>query len=149
MEKKILVKKNEGKWERIPIKSGDREHFVAQVQAYRENVGMQQFRVGVIELEPGQMVGEHKHNCDEILYVLEGQGTFVVDGKEYEAGVGDSVYVAPNVIHGNHKNAGDKTLRYLFISGQEIAPLEEKHLHLVSGKFVTPQPMKSAKDFSK
>ena len=63
------------------------------------------------------------HNCDEVLYVLEGRGVFVIDGAEYEVEPGDSVYIAPNVVHGNYRNTGGTTWRYLVVVGQKLEPI--------------------------
>lgn len=137
--KKIFIKKGEAMAERMPIKSGERESYITRSLIYHENTGIQQFRVGMIELEPEQALGEHKHNCDEIMYVLDGTGTFVVDGKEYMAEPGDAIYVGPNVVHGGHKNTGDKTWRYLYITGQVMEPLTSKDVFLPSGEQIKPE----------
>lgn len=140
--KKVLVKKGEAKVERMPIKSDAEDSYITRSLVYHENTGIQQFRLGLIELEPGKAVGEHKHNCDEIMHVLEGKGTFIIDGVEYEVKPGDSVYVAPNVVHGGHKNTGEKIWRYLYITGQVLEPLTSADVYLPSGERIKPVEIK-------
>lgn len=138
MKKKVLVKEIEARVERVLV--------LQKTLVYQENTGITQMRLGMTWLEPGQEIGVHGHNCDEILYVLEGKGTFVVDGKKYEAGPGDLVYVPPDVIHGGHKNTGDKLWRYLFIVGQVLQPLESGDVCLPSGEPVKSQLVKEVND---
>ena len=128
--------------ERMPIKSGGEESYITQSIIYHENTGIQQFRLGFVELEPGQVLGEHKHNSDEVMYCLEGTGKYIIDGKEYPVEPGDAVYVAPNVAHGGHKNTGKKTWRYLYIVGQLMEPLTSKDVVLPSGERIIPERIK-------
>ena len=56
---------------------------------------------GVVELKPGQEPHPpHTHPDEEFLYVIEGSGTWFLNGKEIPAKTGDVLYTAPNDIHG-------------------------------------------------
>jgi len=125
--------------ERMPIQSGSEESYVTQSVMHPGNCDITQFRLGLVELEPGQVLGEHKHNCDEIMYVLDGQGSFGVDGVEYPCGVGDGVFVGPDVVHGGHHNTGNTTWRYLYVTGQKMAPLTSVDVTLPDGTPIIPR----------
>ena len=53
----------------------------------------------------------HQHSQEEFMTMVEGEGTWHLDGKEIPAKKGDVIYVAPWVWHGL-KNTGDKDLIY-------------------------------------
>jgi quercetin dioxygenase-like cupin family protein len=56
---------------------------------------------GVVELKAGsEPHPPHQHADEEFLYVLEGSGTWFLNGKEIPAKTGDVLYTAPNDIHG-------------------------------------------------
>lgn len=80
---------------------------------------------GVVKIEPGQGHDRHHHpGCDEIIYILEGEGEqFIEYGKEVETRTvkkGDLVYVPADLYHGT-KNTGAGTLQ-LFVVYQTSGP---------------------------
>ncbi|WP_349410056.1 cupin domain-containing protein [Pseudalkalibacillus sp. SCS-8] len=57
----------------------------------------------------------HRHDCDQIFYVLEGEGVFVLkddDGNEekFDVTVGSHFVVPKNVWHGMYCKNGDRAL---------------------------------------
>jgi quercetin dioxygenase-like cupin family protein len=65
----------------------------------------------VVELKAGsEPHPPHQHVDEEFLYVLEGSGTWFLNGKEIPAKTGDVLYTAPNDIHGIR--AGAAPLRF-------------------------------------
>ncbi len=79
----------------------------------------EKFSAGVVCLEPGRGHSSHNHpGCEEILYVLSGRGTQVVEpaaGRvEREIGPGVLVHIPPDVNHAT-VNTGDEPLRLLAI----------------------------------
>jgi quercetin dioxygenase-like cupin family protein len=70
---------------------------------------------------PGQGPGPHRHPYDEVQFVREGRGRYMVDGKEFEAGAGDILVIKAGEIHG-FKCIGD-------------APLVQVDIHL-SPRFI-------------
>ena len=67
---------------------------------------------GVVELKPGQEPHPpHTHPDEEFLYVIEGSGTWSLEGRTIPLKTGDVLYTAPNDEHGL-KNTGDTTLRF-------------------------------------
>ena len=47
----------------------------------------------------GSGPGPHRHPYDEIQFIQQGRGTWIVDGKEFEAGAGDILVVKAGEIH--------------------------------------------------
>jgi quercetin dioxygenase-like cupin family protein len=72
-------------------------------------VAMRHFR-----LEPGGRTPWHAHDWEHVVYVLEGEGTLVTEGKETPFGAGDALLVDPDEQH-NFLNRGDGALRFLCI----------------------------------
>jgi quercetin dioxygenase-like cupin family protein len=58
---------------------------------------------------PGAGPGPHRHPYDEIQFVQEGRGRWVVNGEEFEAGAGDILIIKAGEIH-SFKNTGDGPL---------------------------------------
>jgi quercetin dioxygenase-like cupin family protein len=54
-------------------------------------------------MEPGAVshanTGGHTHQWEHVVFILEGSGTLVCDGKSYTVSQGDAVLVPPNVRH--------------------------------------------------
>lgn len=70
---------------------------------------------GVILLLPGQTLGGHYHaQVEETFYVVEGQGTFVVNDERYAATVGDVFRMEPQDRH-DIRNESDAPLKLVFI----------------------------------
>jgi len=71
--------------------------------------------VAVAVIEPGKAVHkEHRHAEEEYLAVVEGTGTWSLDGKEIPAKRGDVLYTEPWVYHGL-TNTGDKPLIFFVV----------------------------------
>ena len=67
---------------------------------------------GYVDLKPGQEPHPpHAHVDEEFLYLVEGSGTWFVNGKTIPAKAGDVLYTAPNDLHGI-KNTGTTPLRF-------------------------------------
>jgi mannose-6-phosphate isomerase-like protein (cupin superfamily) len=77
---------------------------------------------GVILLKPSELMGEssHGHNIvDETFYFIEGDGTMLIDDKEYPAPQGSVFLVEPKEMH-NIRNDSDKLLKVVFIKSSYI-----------------------------
>ena len=69
----------------------------------------------VAVVEPGKSVHRaHRHPHEEYLVVVEGSGTWSLDGKESPAQRGDILYVEPWVYHGL-TNTGQENLIFLVV----------------------------------
>jgi mannose-6-phosphate isomerase-like protein (cupin superfamily) len=67
-----------------------------------------------VDLEPGGGPAQHKHPYEEVFVTLEGQATFLVDGREVVATPDEIVIVPPETPHG-FTNSGQGRLRQLNI----------------------------------
>lgn len=82
--------------------------------------GAKEFVLAQVTIEPGKGHLRHNHpDMEEILYVIEGEGTQMVDiGGEQRrrVGPGDLIHLPAGVFH-ETVNTGDKTLRFLVVFG--------------------------------
>jgi mannose-6-phosphate isomerase-like protein (cupin superfamily) len=58
---------------------------------------------------PGAGPGPHRHPYDEIQFIREGRGHWIVDGVGFEAGAGDILVIKAGEIH-QFTNSGDTPL---------------------------------------
>ena len=71
--------------------------------------------VAAAVIQPGKAVhAEHRHAEEEYLAIIEGEGTWALDGKQFPAKRGDLLYVEPWVYHGL-TNTGSQPLVFLVI----------------------------------
>lgn len=84
-------------------------------------VDIRTMRLGLVVLRPGEETRLHYHNCEEILYIIEGVGYFEIEGTEYVANAGDGVFVEPNARHIS-RNKSNESLRYVFVCSQPQYP---------------------------
>jgi quercetin dioxygenase-like cupin family protein len=84
----------------------------------REFVGMDHGGVGIsfflVIGEPGRGPRLHKHDYDEVVYVIEGRSKWTVDGQERDAVAGDVLVVPAGVPH-KFVDTGDGNLRQIDI----------------------------------
>lgn len=72
--------------------------------------------VGIVEIEPGAHSPLHRHNCEEIYYVLQGWGEIESAGEFHAFTAGDAVFNPPNIEH-RVWNRSDETVRLLVVGG--------------------------------
>jgi len=67
----------------------------------------------VAVIDPGKQIHPpHVHSEEEYLMVVEGEGTWSVEGREFDAKAGDILYAAPWDEHGI-RNTGTEPLRFV------------------------------------
>jgi quercetin dioxygenase-like cupin family protein len=76
----------------LPFK-GSSHHFVGAEQG---DVAVSAFLLSAL---PGRGPGPHRHPYDEIQFLREGRGLYVVNGEEFEAGAGDILVIKAGEIH--------------------------------------------------
>ena len=86
----------------LPLK-GSSYNFVGADHG-NVNVSVFLFRGG-----PGSGPGPHRHPYDEIQFIQEGRGRWVVNGEEFEAGAGDILIIKAGEVH-SFTNTGDGPL---------------------------------------
>lgn len=62
-------------------------------------VGMKKAMLTYFDLEPNTVFPEHSHEAEQITLVLEGELTFVYDGKEVTLKSGDVIAIPSNAVH--------------------------------------------------
>lgn len=79
-----------------------------------EEMGAPNFVMRLFEMEPSGSSPFHAHPWEHEVFILEGEGLVVGEGKERELTAGDVVFVEPNEKH-QFKNNGSGTLKFLCI----------------------------------
>jgi mannose-6-phosphate isomerase-like protein (cupin superfamily) len=78
--------------------------------------------VGIVEIDSGAHSPSHRHNCEEIYYVLSGKGYILTNDGRYEFKEGDAILNRENVFHSVY-NKGKEKLRLLVVGGIMFVPL--------------------------
>lgn len=78
--------------------------------------------LGVVEIDPGHHSPLHRHNCEEVYYVVRGVGELESEGQRYQLSPGCAVLNRPNVVHRVH-NTGAETLQLVVVAGVMLVPL--------------------------
>jgi len=53
-----------------------------------------------VKFEKGVNASQHAHFHTQTTFCHSGKFEFTIDGKKYEIGPGDGLYIAPNLLHG-------------------------------------------------
>lgn len=72
---------------------GSSHHFVG---AHHGGVNVSAF---LFQGLPGSGPGPHRHPYDEVQFIREGRGRWVVNGEEFEAGAGDILVIKAGEVH--------------------------------------------------
>jgi len=102
-------------WEEGEIKprEGDSQGYVKPY--VNESIGAKKLRIHLSVVGPRRRPHEpHRHDGEEVFFILEGEARVTVDGREFRVGPMSAVFVPPGSLHGI-ENAGDKPLKYLVI----------------------------------
>jgi len=76
--------------------------------------GAENFAMRMFELEPGGHTSLHTHPHEHEVFIVEGKGVFVCEGREYPFGPEHVIFVPGGQEH-CFKNTGDSILRFLCI----------------------------------
>ena len=76
------------------------------VGADHAGVGISAFLLRAL---PGNGPGPHRHPYDEVQFIREGRGLYVVEGKEFEARAGDILVIKAGEVH-SFRCIGDEPL---------------------------------------
>ncbi len=81
--------------------------------------------LGVVEVDPGHHTPLHRHRCEEVYYILQGEGEVEIEGQKYPVKAGYGVFLPEGVRHRIH-NTGKEVLRYVAVGGIMMVPLVPK-----------------------
>ena len=84
-----------------------------------KTTGADAISLRILEFEPGVSPVLRNQECDEVLYVLEGSCTVVIDGNAYQVGPETGIYVRPGQTL-SVENLGPDVVK--FVSSQTPAP---------------------------
>ncbi len=103
--------------------------FIYSDEATASTYGTKNTLTAIAEIKPGMEIHPpHQHTAEEFMYVLEGNGTWSLNGVESEAKSGDVMYANPWDLHGI-SNTGEETLKFFVIKwdnkGMETPILQE------------------------
>lgn len=73
------------------------------------------------ELAPGQATSNHRHAYESLIYIVQGSGWSVIEGRRVEWSAGDALYVPPWNWH-QHVAAGEKAL---YLTGTNLPLLHQ------------------------
>lgn len=90
------------KQEDLPFR-GSSHHFVG------EDHGSVDISAFLLNATPGRGPGPHRHPYDEVQFVREGRGLYVVNGEEFEVVAGDILVIKAGEVH-SFKCIGDRPL---------------------------------------
>lgn len=90
-------------------------------------LGCNSLCMGVVEIDPGLASPFHRHNCDEVYYVLDGEGVLEIEDQdgnmtEHKLSIGSCSLQRPNRTH-RVRSTGDKPLRLVVVGGIMLVPL--------------------------
>ena len=72
-------------------------------------------RSGAVALQPGKTVGKHNTaGYEELVIVLEGEGTMVLNNQQLNMKVGTVLYCPPETEH-DVQNTGANVLKYIYV----------------------------------
>ena len=74
--------------------------------------GAENFAMRMFELKPGGHTPLHTHAHEHEVFILEGEGVFICDGREHKFGPEYVIFAPPNKEH-RFKNTGSSILRML------------------------------------
>jgi len=85
------------------------EEFAAARRIKKKLFVSERMKSEILFYEPGQGTPEHVHPTeDEIFYVIDGHGTFTVDGETIEAGATSLLFVPAGARHGLSADTGSR-----------------------------------------
>lgn len=99
---KNLVQKN-------PIKDmypdPERGHLTRDVELPQRT-----FNIHITQLDPGKSTRFHKHHNEAVIYIIEGTGYSIIQGKRYDWEKGDALYVPPFNWHANYSTGKTRAI---------------------------------------
>lgn len=84
---------------------------------------------GIVKDDPSWFNIPHKHDFCEILYIVHGSGTVILDGTTRNVGEGDLVIVDPEILHEERSDPNDPlNLLFVAVDQFQIGAAQPNHL---------------------
>jgi len=77
-----------------------------------KEIGAENFAMRLFEMEHGGHSPFHSHPWEHEVFILEGEGLVVGEGREREFKAGNAIFIPPNEKH-QFKNNGEKIVKFL------------------------------------
>src|SRR5262245_2572488 len=74
---------------------------------YPQLTGVKGATLAIVYINPGEEIVLHRHQEEELYYIISGTGTVTLDDEVVPVGPGTAVYIAPNVVHGQRPTGND------------------------------------------
>jgi pyrroloquinoline-quinone synthase len=101
--------------------SRERKHDVFVVDLPTKTISM---TIG--GLEPGQSTNQHRHTYETVIYIVQGAGYSLIEGRKVEWNQGDAIYIPVWAAHSHHSTSQEYS-KYIAC---ENAPLLQNLGHL-------------------
>lgn len=89
--------------------------YIYTDEAKASTFGTKNTLTAMAEILPGQEIHPpHQHTAEEFMYILEGTGTWSLNGRKSTARAGDMLYAKPWDIHGI-TNTGNTSLKFFVV----------------------------------
>ena len=95
------------------IEARDRGGGASTIPLVSRATGSTTIMSGVTVFSPGAAIPRHFHNCEECVYVLEGNATAEIDGVEHSLEPGDVSFIPAGVPH-CFRNASNTELMRIY-----------------------------------
>lgn len=92
-----------------------KQDYRAALLCARENGFITAGAIMLAEIPKGWNTGKHSHG-EEGIFIVDGEGFSVVDGKKYDWDTGSCLFIPYSSVH-QHFNSGDRPVRYLSAVG--------------------------------
>ncbi|MCC6018408.1 MAG: cupin domain-containing protein [Candidatus Verstraetearchaeota archaeon] len=107
MEKVVHYTKVESEFVKA---EGARETYVRWLITDKD--GAPNFAMRLFEVKPGGNSPYHEHPYEHEIFILDGDGKVIIDGREYMVSRGFAIYIPPNAKH-TIINNGKSDLKFL------------------------------------
>lgn len=80
------------------------EELNASDRYWKSFVEKENFELGVLVLEPGEVDTQSPHKSDEVYFIIEGNGFMNIEGVDYEIKPKTAIYIPQDVSHKIHNH---------------------------------------------
>jgi quercetin dioxygenase-like cupin family protein len=111
----VFIESGDIDWETWPAELvAERGHVVWRTLLSADRTPSDSLTLGVAAMQPGDALGEHRHEQPELYFVVSGEGQVAVDGVERRVRPGTAIFLPGNTRHGI-ANTGSAELRFIYV----------------------------------